>query len=57
MACSYHDDFFFIEPDNASTAAKLVARQRQYIIADGSAKLAGADYIEDILEHMGAMEV
>ncbi|KAJ3489006.1 hypothetical protein NLG97_g6086 [Lecanicillium saksenae] len=63
MAYSHHDDSFFIESDepnfqrmNARCAAKMVARQRQDIIASELSRLAGEEYLEDILEHMATME-
>lgn len=63
MAYSQHDDSFFIESDepnfqrmNARCAAKMVARQRQDIIASELSRLAGEEYLEDILEHMATME-
>ncbi|KAJ6790027.1 hypothetical protein PWT90_06752 [Aphanocladium album] len=63
MAYSHHDDSFFIESDepnfqrmNARCAAKMVARQRQDIIASELSRLAGEEYLEDILEHMAIME-
>lgn len=64
MAYTHHDDSFFIESDepnfermNARCAAKMVARQRQDIIASELARLAGEEYLEDILQHMATMEV
>lgn len=38
-------------------AAKMVARQRQEIIANELSRLAGDEYLEDIMKHMGHMEV
>ncbi|ATY58600.1 G1 S-specific cyclin [Cordyceps militaris] len=63
MAYSRHDDSFFIESDeptfdrmNARCAAKMIARQRQDIIASELSRLAGEEYLEDIMEHMADME-
>ncbi|XWW99749.1 hypothetical protein V2A60_007761 [Cordyceps javanica] len=63
MAYSHHDDSFFIESDepnfermNARHAAKMAARQRQDIIGSELSRLAGEEYLEDILQHMANME-
>ncbi|KAM3513001.1 hypothetical protein MY11210_003306 [Beauveria gryllotalpidicola] len=63
MAYTHHDDSFFIESDepsfermNARSAAKMIARQRQDIIASELSRLAGEEYLEDILQHMADME-
>ena len=64
MAYTHHDDSFFIESDepsfermNPRHAAKMVARQRQDMIAGELSRLAGEEYLEDILQHMATMEV
>lgn len=64
MAYNHHDDSFFIESDepsferiNPRHAAKMVARQRQDMIAGELSRLAGEEYLEDILQHMATLEV
>lgn len=64
MAYSHADDSFFIESDephhpriNARDAAKMIARNRQEIIANELSRLAGEEYLEDIMQHMRHMEV
>lgn len=59
-----NDDTFFIESDeplqqpalNARTAAKMFARRTQDIIAGELSRLAGEEYLEDIMHHMKHME-
>jgi hypothetical protein len=59
-------DTFFVEgPDNGVFAArtdsheyaKLIARQRQEMMANELSRQASDDYLEDILKHMKQMEV
>jgi hypothetical protein len=64
MAHSHPNDSFFIESDephhprtNARDAAKMIARNRQEIIANELSRLAGEEYLEDIVRHMRRMEV
>ena len=38
-------------------AAKMIARQRQEIIANELSRLASDEYLEDIMQHMMHMEV
>lgn len=38
-------------------AAKMIARQRQEIIASELSRIAGDEYLEDIMKHMRHMEV
>lgn len=61
-----HCDTFFVEgPDNGVFAArtdsheysKLIARQRQEMMANELSRQASDDYLEDILKHMKQMEV
>lgn len=62
MAYSQHDDSFFIESDepqqrlSARSAAKIHARNRQDLIACELSRLAGEEYLEDIMQHMRHME-
>lgn len=58
------DDTFFIESDepmqsrmSAQSAAKMIARKRQDIIGSELSRLAGEEYLEDIMDHMKQMEV
>jgi len=54
---------FFIESEDVSTrmnardAAKLIARNRQEMIANELSRLACDEYLEDIMQHMRHMEV
>jgi hypothetical protein len=64
MAYSQHDHTFFVESDeplhtklSARDAAKMIARTRQDVIAGELSRLAGEEYLEDIMEHMKHMEV
>lgn len=64
MAFHHADDnTFFIESDeplqtriDPLTAAKMIARNRQDIIASELSRLAGDEYLEDIMQHMRQME-
>ncbi|KAG6039336.1 hypothetical protein E4U41_002878 [Claviceps citrina] len=63
MAVHHADDTFFFESDEPSqarldprTAAKMIARNRQDIIASELSRLAGDEYLEDIMLHMRQME-
>jgi hypothetical protein len=63
MAYSHTDDTFFMESDepqqpriHARDAAKMLARNRQEIIANELSRLAGEEYLEDIMQHMRHME-
>jgi hypothetical protein len=63
MAYSHHDETFFIESDeplqsriHARDAAKMIARNRQEIIANELSRLAGEEYLEDMMQHMRHME-
>ena len=58
------DNSFFVESDeprhpriNMQDAAKLVARNRQEMISNELSRLAGDEYLEDIMQHMRHMEV
>ncbi|KAF4982638.1 hypothetical protein FZEAL_1787 [Fusarium zealandicum] len=60
---AYHDDStFFVESDEphhritAQEAAKMLARQRQDEVAGELSRLAGDEYLEDIMLHMRQME-
>jgi hypothetical protein len=63
MAYSQHDDTFFVESDEphhritAQEAARMMARQRQDLIGVELSRLAGDEYLEDIMQHMRQMEV
>lgn len=53
---------FFIENDeprriNMKDAAKLLARNRQEMIANELSRLAGDEYLEDIMQHTRHLEV
>ena len=63
MAFPQTDETFFIESDeilhsriDPRTAAKMIARNRQDIIAGELSRLAGEEYLEDIMLHMRHME-
>ncbi|RDA95442.1 hypothetical protein CP533_5445 [Ophiocordyceps camponoti-saundersi (nom. inval.)] len=58
-----HPDETFFESDDARpscidarTAAKMVARQRQKLIADELSRTTAGEYLEDILKHTQTME-
>lgn len=58
-----HDETFFIESDgpegpfvNAHNVARMMARDRQELIANELTRLVGEEYLEDIMEHMTHME-
>ncbi len=65
MAYSGHstDSGFFIESDeprhrmNMRDAVKMLARNRQEMIANELSRLASDEYLEDIMQHMRHMEV
>lgn len=65
MACSGYptDNTFFVESDeptqrmNMRDAAKMLARNRQEMIANELSRLACDEYLEDIMQHMRHMEV
>lgn len=53
---------FFIESDeprriNMKDAAKLLARNRQEMIANELSRLAGDEYLDDIMQHTRQLEV
>lgn len=57
------DSGFFVESDeprfsrmSAKDAAKMLARNRQEMIANELSRLAGDEYLEDIMQHMRQME-
>ncbi|KAK2601666.1 hypothetical protein QQS21_004817 [Conoideocrella luteorostrata] len=63
MAFHHSDETFFIDSDeplhtriDPRTAAKMMARNRQDIIASELSRLAGDEYLEDIMQHMRQME-
>jgi hypothetical protein len=63
MAFHHADETFFIDSDETvqgridpRTAAKMIARNRQDIIAGELSRLAGEEYLEDIMQHMRQME-
>lgn len=58
------DNTFFIESDepnhrhmNIRDAAKIIARNKQEMIANELSRLACEEYLEDIMQHMRHMEV
>lgn len=59
------DPVFFVESDDGhhgrqltiQQRAKLIARQKQDLIANELSRLAADEYLEDILQHMRRMEV
>jgi hypothetical protein len=56
-------DTFFVESDDIAHRldpkehAKLIARERQYAIADQLSTLAKEEYLDDCLSHMLEMDV
>ncbi|KAI4870189.1 cyclin [Hypoxylon rubiginosum] len=63
MAYSNSDCGFFVESDeprqpriNMKDAARMLARNRQEMIANELSRLAGDEYLEDIMQHMRHME-
>lgn len=59
-----NDETFFVESDEctmprmtAREAAKMLARNRQEMIANELSRLASEEYLEDIMRHMRHMEV
>lgn len=55
---------FFVESDeprqpriSMKDAAKMLARNRQEMIANELSRLAGDEYLEDVMQHMRHMEV
>lgn len=65
MACSGYqpDNTFFVESDEISQrmtmrdAARMLARNKQEMIANELSRLACDEYLEDIMQHMRQMEV
>lgn len=64
MACTGYstDDAFFVEDEptqrmTARDAAKMLARNKQEMIANELSRLACDEYLEDIMQHMRHMEV
>ena len=57
------DNDFFVESDepcqrvHMRDAARMLARNRQEMIANELSRLAGDEYLEDIMQHMRHMEV
>ncbi|KAG6159783.1 hypothetical protein E4U22_007957 [Claviceps purpurea] len=63
MAFRDADDTFFVESDephlarlDSRTAARLILQNRQDMIASDLSRLAGDEYLEDIMLHMKEME-
>ncbi|KAJ4176504.1 hypothetical protein FALCPG4_018691 [Fusarium falciforme] len=62
MAYSHDDGSFFIESDDhyprisTQETIKMLARQRQDMIAGELSRLAADEYLEDILQHLRRME-
>ena len=63
MAYPHNPDFFVESDDRVPSrmhmkdAAKMLARNRQEMIANELARLAGDEYLEDIMQHLRHMEV
>jgi len=60
----YSSDNTFVESDEAASqrmtmrdAAKMLARNKQEMIANELSRLACDEYLEDIMQHMRHMEV
>ena len=51
------DDGVFASHGRVRERAELVARERQYALADELTRLARVQYEEDIMEHLEDMEV
>lgn len=58
------DDSYFVEDDatfiptmNYRDAAKMIARNKQDMIANELSRLASDEYLEDIMQHVRHMEV
>ena len=60
------DETFFVESEECAMtmprmtsreAAKMLARNRQEMIANELSRLASEEYLEDIMQHMRHMEV
>lgn len=60
-----HDELFYVEDEqptrptltlSAKDTARLIARRRQDAIAGELSRLAGEEYLEDIMQHMRHME-
>lgn len=63
MAYAHPDEHFFIESDEPQSStrgfrdtAKMLARSRQETIACELSRLAGEEYLGDIMTHMRHME-
>ncbi|KAG6025331.1 hypothetical protein E4U19_003248 [Claviceps sp. Clav32 group G5] len=63
MAFRDADDTFFVESDephlaglDSRTAARIILQNRQDMIASDLSRLAGDEYLEDIILHMKEME-
>ncbi len=52
-----HDDGVFAARAEAREFAKIIARQRQELMANELSRQASEDYMEDIMKHMRQMEV
>jgi two-component sensor histidine kinase len=62
MVYSQLDGSYFAEFDDhqhritAQEVAQMMSRQRQELIGDELSRLAGDEYLEDIIQHMRQME-
>jgi len=63
VASRHNDETFFVESDeqpaprvNVRDAAKLIARNKQEMIANNLSRLAADEYLEDIMQHIRHME-
>jgi hypothetical protein len=63
MGFSQHDETFFMESEDSQQprmysreAAKIMARNKQTIIANELSRLASEEYLEDIMQHLKQME-
>jgi hypothetical protein len=51
------DTYFEESADKTRDFAKIIASQRQDMMANELSRQAADDYLEDIMKHMGRMEV
>lgn len=63
-ASRHNDETFFVESDDqpaprvsVKDAARLIARNKQEMIANNLSRLAADEYLEDIMQHIRHMEV
>lgn len=51
------EDDAFMPPMNIREAAKMIARNKQEMIANELSRLAHDEYLEDVMQHVRHMEV